>query len=248
MDRSFVEAVREGADGATYHIGDEEFSTVALHRPPKPPREDVPEALEFATLGSFAEYVRGKMDAMYRESRDGFVLVESPSCVVLNTTVFGDRNQRETLARCTFTDGGNDIFTTAEFLDPEDFNIGLQVNAHNAGDRAAVLKVAGNVSNDATRQHADDGVKQEVTVREGPRLAVAEVSNPVLLAFRCTFPELDPILSPYVFRARGGGDKGPPQLALFDASDGTWHVSAVKAIKAWLEMGGGLLGVLPVYA
>ena len=48
-----------------------------------------------------------------------------------------------------------------------------------------------------------------------------------------TFAEIDQVVSQFVFRARVGS--GSANLALFEGDGGRWRLSAVAAIKAWLE-------------
>lgn len=192
--------------------------------------EPEPDALKLTTLISLAEYLS--------ENRDGLtpgeclVHVADPTTVYVRSVLRGPWAQRPTYVRVD-ADLPRLSFP-GEWMDQERFSIALQAECAPDGDRAEVLKLAGNLKAEDVRTDADDGVTQDVTVRSGVTVVEqTEVPNPVELAPWRTFHEVDQPLSPFVFRVRRG--PGGPQLALFDADGGAWRQKARHAVSQWLR-------------
>lgn len=227
-----IERLTGASLGKTVTIADKEYSTTKLHDPRR--EEPEPATLELHTLKSLVDYIKSTHDAGYFEGRERFVHVESPTSVRLVTNLFGDFNQRVGVARSKYVPPIG--FNLNSWYDPESFNIALQSHFVDDAHRVSVLKIAGNLTDSAVASHDDDGMSQEVTVRAGvkPRENV-KVPNPVELAPFRTFTEVKQPASPFIFRARRGGDGVPPQLALFEADGGAWRLDAVRRVHAWLE-------------
>lgn len=107
----------------------------------------------------------------------------------------------------------------------------LQARVVQSANRDLVLRFVGTMRDEQSNQTADDGFSQRVTVRTGvAQVGDVTIVNPVYLAPRRTFPEIDQPESPYILRLREG-----PQAALFRADDQAWRVEAIASIGAWLR-------------
>jgi hypothetical protein len=114
----------------------------------------------------------------------------------------------------------------------EDFIIGLQVHFVHTDARAAVLKLLGNVKDEAVQTSQDDGVTQTVQAKRGAVLADnVPVPNPVVLAPFRTFREVEQPSSAFILRLKTGG----PSAALFEADGGAWRLEAVRRVSTWLQ-------------
>jgi hypothetical protein len=135
-------------------------------------------------------------------------------------------------------------FNFGAWLNPENFIIlaqqGFQrVKIENddgtfAKDLDYVLSIASKISAEQATEHEDDGIAQRVALKQGVVLKTDAALRPLVqLAPYRTFPEIDQVISQFVFRARIGGES--VHLALFEGDGGRWRLSATAAIKAWLE-------------
>ena len=94
-----------------------------------------------------------------------------------------------------------------------------------------VLKFVGSMRDEQSNQVADDGFSQRVTIKTGvSQVGDVTVVNPVYLAPRRTFPEIQQPESPYILRLKEG-----PKAALYDCDDHTWRVEAIASIGTWLR-------------
>jgi hypothetical protein len=126
-------------------------------------------------------------------------------------------------------------FAFGRFMDAEDFIIALQAMFVQDENTAAILKIVGNIKDEAVTQYSDDGTTQAVTARAGiSRVEVVPVPNPVTLRPYRTFMEVEQPASTFVFRMQSGKGQ-PPSCALFEADGRMWRLEAIKNIKAWLS-------------
>lgn len=154
--------------------------------------------------------------------------VESPQRVSVYSPIYGEDQKRDLLARCEISI--SDLHTDT-YLDAEEFNVMLQARVVQSANRDLVLRFVGTMRDEQSNQTADDGFSQRVTVRTGvAQVGDVTIVNPVYLAPRRTFPEIDQPESPYILRLREG-----PQAALFRADDQAWRVEAIASIGAWLR-------------
>lgn len=212
-------------------VGGVPMSRVPLHD--ARPLDPEPAVLEVSTLKSFAEYALSAIDDEYRAERAQFVHVEGGTSVRLCTGLFGDRNQRVTVARAKAIVPS---FPFGSFLDAESFNIAILTHFEETPDRANVLKLTGNLTTEAVQTVADDGVTQQVTARHGiARRADVEVKAILTLKPYRTFSEVAQPESPFVLRLRGGGNGESPKCALFEADGGRWKLAAVSNVKSYLS-------------
>lgn len=238
-----IERLTKQASGNVLELKGKTFSAVTLHRVEEP--EHVPEGIELHTLSSLCDYIIGRIDAGYLDSRRPFVHVYSPTSVHLCTGIFGEFNQRAELARAV-SDAPK--INYGSFMDVESFIISLMSLFTDSPARAAVQLTVGNLTNEATRIDTDDGVSQVATVRKGlVQMARTTVVNPHVLAPYRTFSEIVQPESPFILRLRGGSTEAPPTVALFECDQGRWKLEATQRIKAFLDSRLSAHNV-PVYA
>jgi hypothetical protein len=141
------------------------------------------------------------------------------------------------LTRSTYLTAVHDspVFRFGQFMNVEDFIIALQSMFVQDENTAAILKIVGNVVEEAVNQFSDDGVTQAVTAKAGiSRRDVVAVPNPVTLRPYRTFMEVEQPASTFVFRMQSGKGQ-PPLCALFEADGRMWRLEAIKNIKEWLS-------------
>jgi hypothetical protein len=202
----------------------EGWKTVTLPQP-----EHLAPTLKVGTLDGFASYIRDNRDSLDRKTLLAHVV--DPGRVDLLGPVVGDFRQRATLASADLSAFNAPKFQFGSWHDMETFIIGLQAHFVPTPTLADVLKLIGNVKDEAVRQTTDDGVTQSVVAKQGAVLvAEVPVPNPVELAPYRTFREVEQPESRFLLRLRSGG----PTCALFEADGGAWKLEAVAEVKAWL--------------
>lgn len=179
--------------------------------------------VEVTTLMGVVDLVKSLEE---RKSQNLYVQVKSPTKVA----VFGhldDYGRRELLviAKAMTPD-----INYSRFLDQEQMNISLQSQFEETKDRELLLKVIGNLKEEAVRNASDDGVSQAVTIKSGvATVSDVKVPNPVGLAPYRTFNEVTQPTSNFVFRMREG-----MQSAIFEADGGAWELEAMSNVKDFL--------------
>jgi hypothetical protein len=208
--------------------GEEHTVSAVKLFPVLPPQLPEPAALVVHTLTGLAEYVRGNIDKL---DCSCVLHVVDPMRVDYVGASEGYHRQRFTFAQAEGYVRSN--FAFGQFYDLERFNIALQSQFEDYGDRAEVLRIIGNVEDTQVRTQRDDGVGQNVTVKSGIGLEVAAVPNPVSLAPFRTFPEVAQPESRFVLRLRKGANG--IEAALFEGDGGAWKVEAIKRVRTWLN-------------
>jgi len=201
-------------NGRTYAKGPDTMKAVL---PPKA------ETLAINTLTGIADYSPATITMLH---------VADHKTVHLIDTSFAD----SWLTRSTYLTAVHEspVFRFGQFTNVEDFIINIQALFVQDENTAAILRIVGNIKEEAVNQFNDDGVTQAVTAKSGiSRVEQVPVPNPVTLRPYRTFMEIEQPASTFVFRMQGG--KGnPPTCALFEADGRMWRLEAIKNIKAWL--------------
>lgn len=189
-----------------------------------PPRA---ETLRLNTLTGVVDYCGGKA------IQGTMIHIAGPGDVKLIDEYFDSENW---LTRSTYLHASHEspTFSFGRRMDPETFIITLQAMFVPDENTAAILKVVGNITEEAVKTFSDDGVTQSVTAKVGiSRVEQVSVPNPVTLRPYRTFREVEQPASTFVFRMRG--EKGEtPSCALFEADGKMWELEAIQAIKFWL--------------
>lgn len=182
------------------------------------------------TLGGLVDVLRRGPEGM---PAPAMIHVMSPTQVQVIGRSDAPEYQRPVFVACEPAELPRHAF--GSYLGQETFIVWLLSCFEAVGDRVDVLTLAGNITHEAVSTIADDGVSQRATARSGiARVADVVVKSPCLLAPMCTFPEVAQPESRFIFRLRGGGEKSPPELALFEVADGAWRLEAMKRIAAHL--------------
>ncbi|OME58196.1 hypothetical protein BSK59_08405 [Paenibacillus odorifer] len=186
-------------------------------------RQPTPTALTVRSLSGFVDYLKSEYD----QPGALMVQIESPTKV----TAFSSFNNDQ--VRKTYIEA-EALLPTIRFgnwTDVEEFNIQLQSLFHPNDTRADLLRVVGNIKEEAVQSFGDDGVSQQVTAKTGvATVATVPVPNPATLLPYRTFIEVQQPESLFVFRMKNG-----PYAALFEADGGAWKVEAMDTIKEYLQ-------------
>lgn len=188
--------------------------------------EEIADAITVKTLSGLVDYIKFNIDNL--DMLKHIVLIKSHTEVVLISTLNKDKN-RNCFVSCV-ADLPN--VRLNNFIDTESFNIMLQSCFVKNEDRDVVLKVVGNIKEEAVKTVGDDGISQSVVAKTG--IAKHEnvlVPNPVILAPYRTFTEIEQPESAFVFRMQDG-----PRAALFEADGGSWRNKAMIRIKYYLDI------------
>ena len=197
-----------------------------------PVHPELPQELEVTTLTGLCDLVTNDIEEFDKE----MVLVHVASHILVNlVTKKSDswgRRMRYVAAQVPQTRG----FSFGQFMDHETFLIGLLANFTDTPDRAYLSGIASHVEAGRVRGSLDDGVSQEITVKQGTSLKTsAAIKNRLTLAPYRTFREIEQPASEFLFRVRGGNETTAPTLALFEADGGKWQIDAMEAIGRYLR-------------
>jgi len=117
------------------------------------------------------------------------------------------------------------------------FNIALQTEFKPNEDLERLMAIVGSMVAERIDTSADDGVTQTVGRRIGVALAGREkIINPFNLRPYRSFPEIEPVPSPFIFRVHQSGDGDLPKAALYECDNGAWRLKAMSLIKDWIAL------------
>lgn len=177
------------------------------------------------TLTSFLDFIKEEteMDEKF------LVVVESPTAVTLCSEL--DYNHdREYLVKA---EALLPRFPFGQFMDQENFCIGIQSKFIPNEDRELLLRFAGTVESGTVAQYGDDGISQKATIKTGlASKGEAILPSPVRLKPFRTFLEINQPESDFIFRMREG--RGV-ECAIYEADGGAWQIDAMQRIKCYLQ-------------
>jgi hypothetical protein len=221
MLKEFLDSILARQNAEILEIGGKKYTTQVVYAV----KDAQLVALNVSTLTGLIDYYLANVDAL--DPTKLIVHVEDHANVKLLSALHGDFAQRDCLLHVK-ADLLQMKFNT--WVESEPFNIFMQACFQETLDRAAVLKVVGNIRESAVRETRDDGVSQEVTAKSGiGRVENVTVPNPVILKPFRTFVEVDQPASQFVFRMKTG-----PECMLVEADGGAWRNEARKNIAAFL--------------
>lgn len=190
-----------------------------------------PATLDVYSLGAVRDYLTANRDALELDELVAHVV--SPQIVTVSGALHDTTRHRETYVKATannLTDG-----FLGKFMPVDEFIVGLLTRFAPNEDRAAVLRLFGNVKHEGVKTLADDGVTQTVTAKTGVVLAnEVAVPNPVSLVPYRTFREVTQPTSPFVLRVNGS-PHGPISVGIFEADGGAWRLVAIDRVRDWLR-------------
>ncbi|MGG1878245.1 hypothetical protein ABDI30_11845 [Paenibacillus cisolokensis] len=218
LNRDALEYLSEQGQPEIIEVNGQQYSTRNLFKVLEP----TPAPLIVRNLSGLVDYLKSDFDGHYPL----LVHVVSPDEVTAVSSYNNDYQRKEIIrAEALLPE-----FRFGSFYDAESFNIKLQSVFVANEDRTKLLKVVGNIKEEAVRQVGDDGVSQSVVAKTGvATVEDVKVPNPVLLAPYRTFVEVDQPESSFVFRMKDG-----PSAALFEADGGAWRNDAIYNVATYL--------------
>ena len=224
---SVVKAIQNGVVTDTIIVDGETFTTRPVFIPPVAPNTA---RLEVSTLDGLIEYLNENVD---RHAAVGLMVVAGdPRSVTVLGQIGGAKETRVNWLEAEYT---VDAFPFGKFISHEEFVVAAQcLLVDDAGDIRQLLTYIGNLTAAQITTSTDDGVSQTVVVESGVRKSAVELPNPVNLAPRRTFAEIEQPSSPFVLRVRQTRDGQMPEIALFEADGGLWRIEAIKRIKKYI--------------
>jgi len=188
--------------------------------------EDAPSIFSTKTLASLVELIL--KEHSHNSLNDLIVHIDSPTKVNVHTTL---RGHLDRFSLYTATAELPRIILDS-YINLEAMNILLKSAFVQNGTRDELIKVLGQVVEDAIKTSVDDGMSQTVTVNTGVRsLAKMEMPTIVKLAPYRTFIEVSQPEGEFLLRLRKG-----PEAALFEADGGAWKMAARQNIKQYFEV------------
>jgi hypothetical protein len=192
-----------------------------------------PDPLNFRTLTGLADYLKADNDDLRGPEKLALHVCDHQVVRLVGSLGVDAFSSRHTYAVATV---GLSSFGFGHFLEQEIFQIALQTQFVDTPEREELLKFIASVKSGPAREVVDDRVAQMVTTRRGVQMSAATpVPSPINLRPFRTFRDVDQPVSPFVFRARGGGDDETPEFALFAADGDVWTLNAIASIAAKLK-------------
>lgn len=183
-----------------------------------------PDPLHFKSIQGLLEYIKSDCDSTYDGS---FIHIVNYKRIEYLSPL-NDDNEREVYAICE-----PDVIDIRfnQFLERESFNIMLQTGFVENNDSREILRYIGTMSDKAVRTVADDGIKQEITIKSSTQgLVDVFIPNPVILKPFRTFTDIEPVESKFVLRLKEGGS-----CALFEADGGAWKIDTMGRLQDHIE-------------
>lgn len=223
MDRTAIEKIEEMSKATPMSFNGVDYTDKPVHMVKKP----VAVAIVVGTLTGIIDYVKANVDDGIIQTGKLFIHVESHKLVKLVSPMTGDTKQRDTLIQAEFeaVDFRYDHFYTAEQM-----VIKLRTCFVQTDEMKEVIRLVGNVKDEAIKTIVDDGISQQTTVKVGAgRIDNVTIPNPVTLKPYRTFYEAEQPASEFLLRQKRGDEM--PIFALFTADGGQWKSVAQENIK-----------------
>lgn len=190
-------------------------------------KEQLVDNLEVFTLTAIKDYLEKNPDGLNLQKT--MVHVTGPTSVKVISTPFGGYRQRDVYmhAKAIIPEHLFD-----RHISPDKFVPWLQSCFCESEDLKTLLQISGNIVDTSEVHLQDDGVSQDVTIRQGAaRKAAVEVPSPAVLMPFCTFVEVNQPPRKFVFRL----GSQPLTCSLIEADGGAWKIAAITAIASWLD-------------
>jgi hypothetical protein len=210
----------ETVDGRTY-------STQKLDLVRKP----IASAMEIANLGGIVDYVRSKLDGSRITEKNVMIHVLSPTEVRL-VSALNELEDRATFLKASFEDFE---FEFGRYMPLENMIVSLQCAFTAQGDRDQLMVDLSQVADIREDVMTDSGITQGITRKAGVILKENGIlKNPVTLAPRRSFPDIEQVDTQFVVRVKKDQTYGI-QVALFEADGGSWKATALDRITEFFE-------------
>jgi len=177
----------------------------------------------------------GQDGSKIRDQKFPFIHIVDHTEVRISSCIFGHFEQRSVYAIAKFESLFVQNFRFGQEYDSETFNVALQSLFCPTPERDNLLSIVGNIKEEAVHQYEDDGVTQTVTARQGIGMAKqVQAPNPITLQPYRTFREIEQPESKFIFRMKSGQEGQKPTCALYEADGGSWKLTAIERIKAFI--------------
>jgi hypothetical protein len=190
------------------------------------------QGLKLHTLDSLVTYLAEQIDGVETEGAERFSIhVESPSVVNVLEEIFWNEGTRQ---RPVFAQYDTKPFPFGEKVSIEDFLVFLQARFANTTDKEKILATLGTIRAEKVTTSLDDGITQTVNRKVGAVLEdKVAIKNPVVLAPRRAFPEIQQVECPFILRLHQR-ESELPVVSLHEADGGEWQRTAVQRIAQYL--------------
>ena len=158
------------------------------------------------------------------------VIVTSPTKVIVRGPVVEDRNEDDDYLHATPPVNFEGV--NCRNIELEQFIVYLQTNFVIDDAVETLITIFKKIDLDDETSFEDDGFTTQVTVRDGAKLAVADIPNPIEICPFRTFPEIEQPASPFLLRVKKSGKN--LYFTLHDVQDQTWRIKALSDIKNYL--------------
>lgn len=194
------------------------------------PKEDAPAVLTVHTLQGLVDHVQIEGIRFAMKGKPLFVEVCGYDTVVVRGALESGENT-EYLRRTYYRTESDVPNFRCGWMGLEERIIQLRAQCADTAGRTALLEMLSSVSKEEGAVSNDNGVTQEVTVREGVAIkAPAAVQPYVKLQPYRTFLEVEQPESEFLLRLGKECEVG-----LFEADGGAWKLEAARKIRTWLE-------------
>lgn len=189
-------------------------------------------AFSLSTLKGMVDMLKADHDKWLSSGEAPILHVESAERVVLSTVEISNEERKHRYA-LLIAQANLPAFNYGHYMSREEFQIALMTAFAPTQHRDEIITLIGNMKAEKGVQQEDNGFTQKVTVLNGiTTLGTARIPHPAVLAPYRSFPELAPVESPFLCRAREGG--GGIQLAIMEADGGRWELEAVDRVYTYL--------------
>ena len=194
-----------------------------------PKDEPIPEALEFFTLAGLVDYINENNEGQIPNDGSRIILqVMNERTVKLISLPSKNRKERHVIA---YAVAHTPEIIFGRYMDTDTFCTELLSKFIETDARKTLFSVTKSMTKEQTATVTDDGVGQQITVKEGVSMAsTIQFQNPVPLRPRRTFSEVEQPESNFTLRV----DKDAT-VALFESDGGAWKIEAVNYIRDYLN-------------
>lgn len=237
MDRTAVEAMEEivgrsmkiEVDGKVFARDKNGNFQRVLYEPEA-------DSLGIHTLTGLIDFIRANVDKL--DFKKHLAVVKSPIEVLLVSALFGENRVRDLIVSVD-VDEKMRTFDFGRYLPIEEFIINLTSLFEETADREKVIKFVSRITGGGTFTLADDGVSQNVEVKNSISGALtANETAPKIVNLRPfrTFRDIDQPESQFLLRIKLVDETQKiVGAALFEADGGRWRNTAIKGIQEFLE-------------
>lgn len=207
------------------------YSDKPLHQVKADPYP-VPKWVDVTTIAGLVDLINANLE--WKNYSEEYLLhIEDETSITLKAKKSDEYGRRQILVKATPVPFQK--FRFGQWLNQDEFIIGVASLFADSPDKDYVLKMASTLTNEAIMTSEDDGFSQRATAKAGMRLKESVNIKPrVDLAPYRTFPEVAQPVSSFVLRAKCEGE-GKPQLMLVEADGGRWKIDAINTVREKLD-------------